>query len=218
MEPTETLGPVVPQPATSPESATGAQGSADPDTASGSAGSAESAESAEPEPPATEAVAREVQPEESVVLIEPLPRLLSRGRVAVAARGLSSAVRSTVTLVGRYKLETAAVLLLGVGGAAYPPVWVLGVLVALPSKTWDLRDKWTGLVAPVLLVIAATVLIVVFGGRHSTLGAYAFEAWLGAGRVSRIAAVLGAGYLFWRLRHGRREPKQPPWNVPHRLG
>jgi hypothetical protein len=160
---------------------------------------------------------------EAVVLIEPLTsaRSVASGHAKSAARGAalrtSALVRGTVALIGRYKLETIAVLLLGVGGAVYPPVWVLGVFVALPSKTWDLRDKWTGLVAPVLLVIVSTVLIVVVGGKHSTIG-YAHEAWLGADRASRIAAVLGAGYLFWRLRRGRREPKRPPWEVPHSLG
>jgi hypothetical protein len=134
-----------------------------------------------------------------------------------AARQTSTLARGAVRLIWRHKLETIAVLLLGVGGAVYPPVWLLGVLVALPSKTWDLRDKWTGLVAPVLLVIVSTVLIVVVGGKHPTLGSYAFEAWLGAGRVSRIAAVLGAGYLFWRLRRGPRVRRRPPW-VPHGLG
>jgi hypothetical protein len=90
-------------------------------------------------------------------------------------------------------------------------VWLLGVLAALPSREWDLRDKWTGLVAPVLLVIVSTVLIVILGGKQATPGDYAIEAWLGAGRVSRIAVALGAGYLLWRLRRGRREPKPPPW-------
>jgi hypothetical protein len=38
-----------------------------------------------------------------------------------------------------------------------------------------------------------------------------------AGRISRIAAVIGAGYLLWRLHRGPRAPRQPPWNVPRRI-
>lgn len=149
-------------------------------------------------------------------------RSAASGHAMVAARAAGSRAttfaRGTARLIVSHKLETVAVLLLGVGGAVYPPVWLLGALTALPSKKWDLADKWVGLVAPVLLVIVSTVLIVVFGGRHPTIGSYAFEAWLAAERVARIAAVLGAGYLLWRLRRGPRAAKQPPFGVSQRLG
>ncbi len=245
MEPTQTRDPMVPQPTASPESVTeppeaeppeaepsvAEPPEAEPPEAESPASSAE----AEPEPSGSEspdAAAPQAEPAESDVRAaqqeaggpatgghaSAAASTAASGAASAAARHTSAFARGVVALIGRYKLETIAVLLLGVGGAVYPPVWLLGALVALPSKAWDLRDKWTGLVAPVLLVIVSTVLIVVVGGKHPTLASYAFEAWLGAGRVSRIAAVLGAGYLFWRLRRGRREPKQPPWDVPHRLG
>jgi hypothetical protein len=35
--------------------------------------------------------------------------------------------------------------------------------------------------------------------------------------LTRAGAVLGAGYLTWRLQRGRREPPVPPWNRPHRI-
>jgi hypothetical protein len=123
-----------------------------------------------------------------------------------------------VVLARHNPLESTAMVLLGVGGAAFPPVWLLGAGLALASKVWDLRDKWVGLVVPVLLVIAGTALALISGGRHGSLGSYAFEAWLSAGRLSRGVAVLSAGYLLWRLHRGPREPRQPPWNVPGRLG
>ncbi|HET7012441.1 MAG TPA: hypothetical protein VFI65_00920 [Streptosporangiaceae bacterium] len=116
------------------------------------------------------------------------------------------------------KVEILAIVLLGIGGAIYPPIWFIGALVALPSKKWDIKDKFLGVTFPVVVVVVGTVLVLVLGGQHSSIGQYAFEAWLGAERLSRIAAVGGALYLVWGLWRGRREPKQPPWNVPHKLG
>ncbi len=116
------------------------------------------------------------------------------------------------------KVEILAVVLLGIGGAIYPPIWIIGALFALPSRKWDIKDKFLGITFPVVVVIVGTVLVLVLGGQHSSFISYADEAWLGAERLMRIAAVVGALYLTWGLRRGRREPKQPPWNVPHKLG
>lgn len=113
-------------------------------------------------------------------------------------------------------LEILAIVLLGVGGAVFPPIWLAGAVLALPSKKWDIRDKFLGITLPVVLLIVGTVLIIVFGGPHAQISDYAYEAWLGAGRLSRALAVAGALYLAWGLRRGRRQPKQPPWNVPRR--
>jgi hypothetical protein len=123
----------------------------------------------------------------------------------------------TIVLARNNLLEAAALVLLGAGGAAFPPIWLLGVCLALVSKTWDLRDKWVGLTVPVLLVIGGTVAALILGGQHGSLNSYAVEAWVSAGRISRIAAVIGAGYLLWRLHRGPRAPRQPPWNVPRRI-
>jgi hypothetical protein len=123
-----------------------------------------------------------------------------------------------IGILRRHTMEAVAVLLLGVGGAIYPPIWLLGAALAMPSKKWDVRDKFFGLTLPVVLVIVGTVLTLVLGGDHHSIGSYAFEAWLGAERLSRVLSVAGAGYLLWGLRRGRRKPRQPPWNVPHRLG
>lgn len=123
-----------------------------------------------------------------------------------------------VAIAQRHKPEALAVVLLGVGGAVFPPIWLLGALICLTSKTWDIRDKWMGIALPVLIVIVGAALIVVVGGPKDSLSSYAYEAWLGAGRLSRAVAVVSAGYLLWRLHAGRRHPRQPPWNVPHKFG
>ncbi len=140
------------------------------------------------------------------------------GAAAMTAMQVMRVTGDMIALARRHTLEVAAVLLSGLGGALYPPAWLLGVVLVLASRVWDRRDKWTAVAGPLGLVVAGTVLVLVIGGPHATLGSYAFEAWLGAGRLSRIAALLGAGYLLWRLRRGRRTPHLPPWNIPHRLG
>lgn len=133
------------------------------------------------------------------------------GVLARLIRGLVGAVRGNT-------VEVLAILLLGVGGAVYPPIWLVGAALALPSKKWDIRDKFVGITLPVFLLVIGTVVIIVLGGQHATIADYAYEAWLGAGRLSRVLAVAGAAYLAWGLRRGRRKPRQPPWNVPRRIG
>jgi hypothetical protein len=66
----------------------------------------------------------------------------------------------------------------------------------------------------VLIVIFGTVAALMFGGPRAPMTGYFSEAWLAAGRISRVAAALGGAYLLWRLFRGPREPKQPPWNHP----
>ncbi len=119
-------------------------------------------------------------------------------------------------LARRHPREAAAVVLLAVG-AAYPPVWLAGALVALTAKVWDRRDLWTGLAVPVAIVILGAVLIPAFL-PHGSAAAYAHSVWHMAGWLSRIVAVLSAAYLGLRLHRGRRQPKVLPWNVPRRFG
>jgi hypothetical protein len=139
--------------------------------------------------------------------------------VAPAPTGpLRRLVLGITELVIQNKVEIFAVVLLGLGGALYPPIWILGALFALPSRKWDIRDKFLGITFPVVVVVVGTVLVLVLGGQQSSFARYAYEAWLGAERLSRIAALSGALYLVWGLWRGRRDPKQPPWNVPHKLG
>jgi hypothetical protein len=140
------------------------------------------------------------------------------GATKASAGLVGRAVTTAIEIARRNPLELMAVLVLGIGGAVYPPIWLVGVLLALVSKKWSVNDKLLGVVLPIVVVIIGTVLTLVFGGQHATISGYAFEAWLGAERLSRVAMFLGAAYLFWALRRGRRQPKLPPWNVPPRIG
>jgi hypothetical protein len=139
-----------------------------------------------------------------------------------SARPAIGAIRrfadGTVVVARRKPLEAIAIVLLGVGGVVFPPVWLLGAGLVLLSSAWDLRGKWVGLAIPIVLVIAGTVLVVIVGGERHTLDSYALEVWLSVGRLSRVAAVFSSGYLVWRLHRGPRVPRQPPWNTPRRTG
>jgi hypothetical protein len=140
------------------------------------------------------------------------------GSTSEGAGFLGRLISGAMGAARSHTLEVLAIVLLGVGGAVFPPIWLVGVALALPSKKWDLKDKFVGITLPVFLLIIGVVLIIVLGGQQDPISAYAYEAWLGAGRLSRVLAAAGALYLAWSLRRGRRKPKQPPWNVPHRLG
>lgn len=132
-----------------------------------------------------------------------------RPRAAVALARLASWARS-------HKVEAAAVVLLGIGGAIFPPVWLLGAVVALASRLWDLLDKWLGLAGPVVLTMVSLAVGVAAAGSGGSLGMHIHEAWIFADVTSRLTALLGAGYLTWRSARGRR-PTSPPWNKPHKV-
>ena len=114
-------------------------------------------------------------------------------------------------------VEALAAVLLGLGGVLYPPVWLLGAVVALLSRVWDYRDKWAGLAGPILLLVIGTAAGISLGSPHSSVSTYVHEGWMYADVLSRVAAVLGTSYLVWRLVHGRRVSTVPPWNKPHRV-
>jgi hypothetical protein len=141
-----------------------------------------------------------------------------RPAAASAAGGLGGVIATATAIVRKNPVEMLALVLLGIGGAVYPPIWLIGVLLVAPSRKWSSHHKYVGLVLPLIAIVIGTVLTLVIGGQHDSLSSYAYEAWLGAERISRVATLLGAVYLFWALRRGRREPRTPPWNVPHRLG
>jgi hypothetical protein len=136
---------------------------------------------------------------------------------SVIARRVRPAARALISWYRRRPLEASAVVLLGVGGASYPPLWLLGAALALASQLWDYRDKWVGLALPLVLTVIGTVLGIAKGG-HMSLGNSVHEGWIYAVVVSRIAAALGASYLAWRTLHDRRPPAVPPWNRPHKIG
>jgi hypothetical protein len=140
------------------------------------------------------------------------------------ARGLGAAAgvlaRRAADLGRRQPLEGAAVVLLAMGGLLYPfaaarllgvVLWLLGILLAALSRLWDARDKWVGVGGPVVLVIFGTAVLIAIGARHVSAGAYVHEAQSDAADLMLAGAVLGAGYLAWRVHRGRRAPAVPPW-------
>ena len=133
-----------------------------------------------------------------------------RPRAAATLRRLAGWARS-------HKVEAAAVVLLGIGGAIFPPVWLLGAVVALASRLWDLLDKWLGLAGPVVLTVVSLAVGVAAAGSGASLGMHIHEAWIFADVTSRLTALLGAGYLTWRSARGRRPPTTPPWNKPRKV-
>jgi hypothetical protein len=122
-----------------------------------------------------------------------------------------------MALSRRHPLETAALVLLGLGGVVFPPVWLVGAGVAMASKAWDYRDKWAGIAGPVVLLIIGTSLGVALGSSHHQLGGYLHEVWVYLNVLSRLCAVAGTWYLYWRLTHARPAPDVPPWNRPRRV-
>jgi len=110
-------------------------------------------------------------------------------------------------------LEATAIILLGLGGVIFPPVFLLGALVALGSRLWHYRDKWVGLVLPPLLTIIGVAAGIAIGGASHGL----HDGWVCLNIVSRVAALLGAGYLAWRTGPGRQPPPAPPWHKSGRV-
>jgi hypothetical protein len=138
-------------------------------------------------------------------------------RDSVVARQARRALSAVVAWYRRSPLEASAVVLLGLGGVIYPPVWLLGAAVALASRMWDYRDKWTGLALPLLVTLIGTA-VGIANGSHVSAGQGVHEGWVYGVMSSRVAAVLSASYLGWRSLHGRRPPAVPPWNKPHKVG
>jgi len=139
-------------------------------------------------------------------LVTLAPRRPSRNRQLLESAGEWSR---------NHKLETAAITLVGLGGAIFPLIWLLGAAVALASRLWDYRDKWVGLGLPVLVTLVGTAVGISVGGRVS-FGHSIHEGWVFAVDVSRATAVLSACYLGWRAARGPRRSAVPPWDRPHR--
>jgi hypothetical protein len=125
--------------------------------------------------------------------------------------------RSILVLALKHPLESIAVLLLGAGGLIYPfPLWFIGAFLVLFSRLWDARDKWTSLAAPLASALVGGIVIAGLGSRPGGLAGYLDAARTDGGYLIRAGAVLGAAYLAWRVRQGRRPPREPPWRrTPH---
>jgi hypothetical protein len=127
----------------------------------------------------------------------------------IASRALAGSRRSP--------MEATAVILLGLGGLIYPPVWLLGACIALASKVWDYRDKWAGLGGALAVMIIGTAACLALGTSPSGFGSYLHETWVYLNIWSRVGAVAGTWYLVWRLAHERPTSDVPPWSRPRRV-
>ena len=144
-----------------------------------------------------------------------------RRRTARALPPGASAPVSVSAIAGRvwgqvrhHPLEAVAVVWLILSVLIFPPLWLIGVFIALLSRLWNPLDKMIGLAGPVLLAIIGT------GDRpghgetkHSPAG-YFKEGLALSTDLLRIGAILGAIYLAWRVTKGRRQESTPPWMRP----
>jgi hypothetical protein len=139
-----------------------------------------------------------------------------RTAATALGRGAARLAVSAARLARRYPLETAAVMLLALGGLVLPfPYWLfgglLGGLLSIRSAMWLARDKWAAVVGPVVIMIVGTVLAALFtGGRGGAVTAYPHAFVLYAGDLLRLGNVLCAAYL---VVQARRAPQRrlPPW-------
>jgi hypothetical protein len=130
-----------------------------------------------------------------------------------------SIARRAADVGRRHRLETASVLLMIIVGVIYPyPIWLAGFLIwlvgaglATMSPVWSLPDKWVGVAGPPALVIIGTATAISVRGKLATAQAYVHEALADSRFLIQIGALLGGGYLLWRLQRGRRAPSVPPW-------
>jgi hypothetical protein len=150
-------------------------------------------------------------------LPRPARPAVPRGTLATAVARAGRVLRYLAVKARQRPLEATAVVLIGLGGAVYPPVWILGAVLALASRVWDFRDKWLGLVVPVFVVIVGMGADVSLGGTRPGVGAYFREAWIFGGHLSRVVAVLGAVYLAWRSQQPRRHQSAEPWKKNRRF-
>ena len=119
-------------------------------------------------------------------------------------------------LARQHKLETAAVLLLGVSAFVFVfPFWLvlalLGGVVAIWSNIWNARDKWIGLTGPLLIALAGTIVsALIIGGRGHFFGSYPDAFRLYVGYYYRAGSLLCAVYLALQARRGPQR-RLPPW-------
>jgi hypothetical protein len=134
------------------------------------------------------------------------------------AMGITRArLRSVLALIRRHPLETVAVLLLGGGGLIYPfPLWLIAMAAVIASRGWDARDKWAAVAIPVAFTLIAAIAIAGIFARSGSLAGYVSTVRIDGWDLIRAGSVVAAAYLVWRLRRGRRPPREPPWRRPPR--
>ena len=132
-------------------------------------------------------------------------------RAAVLRGRARRQFRSLLAWARKRPLEAAALVLMGIGGPIFPPVFLIGATLALASELWDGREKWVGLALPIVLTVIGLAVGVAAGGRAHWM----HEGWVYLDVVSRVAPALGAGYLAWRAVRPRRSSPLPPFR-PYR--
>ena len=146
------------------------------------------------------------------------PREAYTVRAAAAALGRGAA-RLTVEAAGlarEYPLESVSVTLLAIGGLVLPfPYWLfgglLGGILAIWSRIWNARDKWTAVAGPPVFVLVGTlVAALIIGGRGHAVSMYLHTFRLYGGSLLRVGNALCAVYLALQARRGPQR-RLPPW-------
>jgi hypothetical protein len=135
---------------------------------------------------------------------------------ADVTKGFAAAVAEAWRL---HRLEVIAVALLGIAGLIFPaPIWLVGFLLwlvgsalVLSSKVWTVGEKWLTVPGLVVLVIAGIAVVEALGGKRQDAAGYGDEALSAAATLFKIAMLLAAVYLGWRMQRGQRAPIVPSW-------
>jgi hypothetical protein len=147
---------------------------------------------------------------------------LSRGTHALRGAAVTLGNRAVdlaldaVDLAREHKLETVAVLLLGVSAFIFVfPFWLVAALVggvvAISSQIWNLRDKWVGLAGPPVIALVGTIVAaLIIGGRGHFVGSIPEAFRLYVGYFYRGGSLLCAVYLALQARRGPQR-RQPAW-------
>lgn len=143
---------------------------------------------------------------------EPASPLTLGGAAAMLGRRVEDLAWDLARLVCRWPLESAAVVLLGIGGLILPfPLGLLGGLLTIWSRIWVTRDKWIAIVGPPVFALVGTVVTaVIIGGRGNGLSMYVHAMRLDIGYLLRAGSLLCAIYLVLQARRGPRR-RLPPW-------
>jgi hypothetical protein len=147
---------------------------------------------------------------------------LSRGTHALRGTAVTLGNRAVdlaldgADLARQHKLETVAVLLLGVSAFIFVfPFWLVaamvGGVVAISSQIWNARDKWVGLAGPPVIALVGTIVAaLIIGGRGHFIGSLpeAFRVYVGY--FYRGGSLACAVYLALQVRRGPQR-RLAPW-------
>jgi hypothetical protein len=119
----------------------------------------------------------------------------------------------------QHRLEVIAIALLAIAGLIFPaPIWLVGFLLwlvgsalVMTSKLWTVGDKWLTVPGLIVVVIAGIAVAEALGGKRTDAAAYGDEALSAAATLFKIAMLLAAVYLAWRLQRGQQGQPVPPW-------